>query len=69
MANTPAVGDDVTWNTSQGRTTGRVIDRKTQDFQFEGRHFTASVDEPAFLVESEKSGKRAAHKGSALTVD
>ncbi|MFC0678460.1 DUF2945 domain-containing protein [Lysobacter korlensis] len=69
MAKTPSVGDTVTWNTSQGQTRGKVLERKTKDFQFEGQHFTASEDEPAFVVESEKSGKRAAHKGTALTVE
>ena len=68
MANTPSVGDSVTWNTSQGTTSGKVVEKKTKDFQFDGQHFTASEDEPTFLVESDKSGKRAAHKGSALTV-
>ena len=60
------VGDRVSWNTSQGRTRGKVVERKTKDFEFAGQHFTASNDEPAFMVESEKSGDRAAHKGSAL---
>jgi hypothetical protein len=68
MAKTPSVGDSVTWNTSQGRTSGKVVEKKTKDFTFDGQHFTATADEPAFVVESEKSGKRAAHKGSALTV-
>lgn len=60
------VGDRVSWNTSQGRTRGKIVERKTSDFEFAGQHFTASKDEPAFLVESERSGDRAAHKGSAL---
>lgn len=60
------VGDRVSWNTSQGRTRGTIMERKTSDFEFAGQHFTASKDEPAFLVESEKSGDRAAHGGSAL---
>lgn len=59
-------GDRVSWNTSQGRTQGRIIERRTADFEFRGQHFTATDDEPAFIVESEKSGDRAAHKGSAL---
>lgn len=59
-------GDRVSWNTPQGRTQGAVIERKTSDFQFASQHFTASADEPAYIVESEKSGDRAAHKGSAL---
>lgn len=63
-----AVHDRVSWNTSNGRTRGRVVERRTSDFTFEGQHFTASDDEPAFIVESEKTGARAAHKGSALRV-
>ncbi len=59
-------GDRVSWNTSQGRTQGTITERRTSDFDFEGQHFTASDDEPAFIVESEKTGKKAAHKGSAL---
>ncbi|KQQ92772.1 hypothetical protein ASF62_13200 [Leifsonia sp. Leaf325] len=63
-----AVDDRVSWNTSQGRTRGRVVERRTADFTFDGQHFTASTDEPAFIVESEKTGARAAHRGSALRV-
>lgn len=64
----PKVGDRVSWNTSQGRTTGVVRERRVRDFEFDGQHFTAADDDPAFLVESEKSGKQAAHKGDALRV-
>jgi len=62
-----AHGDRVSWNTSQGRTHGTIVEKKTADFTFDGQHFTASTDDPAYLVESEKSGKQAAHKESALT--
>ncbi|PPG37421.1 DUF2945 domain-containing protein [Pseudoclavibacter sp. RFBA6] len=59
-------GDRVSWNTSQGRTQGKIVEKKTKDFHFDGRKFTASTDEPAYLIESEKTGAKAAHKGSAL---
>jgi hypothetical protein len=59
-------GDRVSWNTSQGRTRGRVVERRVKDFEFDGQSFTATEDEPSYLVESEKTGARAAHKGSAL---
>ncbi|MEV8368904.1 DUF2945 domain-containing protein [Microbacterium sp. NPDC064584] len=59
-------GDRVSWNTSQGRTSGTVVERRVKDFEFAGQHFTASEEEPSYIVESEKSGDRAAHKGSAL---
>ena len=60
------VGDRVSWNTSQGRTRGKVVERKTSDFEFADQKFTASASEPSFIVESEKTDARAAHKGSAL---
>ncbi|MEI5582885.1 MULTISPECIES: DUF2945 domain-containing protein [unclassified Agromyces] len=63
-----AVNDRVSWATSQGRTTGKVVERKTSDFTFDGQRFTASPDDPAFVVESEKTGARAAHKATALRV-
>ncbi len=59
-------GDRVSWNTPQGRTRGAIVEKKTADFEFDGQKFTASTDEPAYVVESEKTGARAAHKGSAL---
>ena len=59
-------GDRVSWATSQGRTQGTVVERRTKDFQHDGQHFTASADEPAYIVESEKTGAKVAHKGSAL---
>lgn len=60
-------GDKVSWNTPQGETQGTIVEKKTKDFQFDGQKFTASTDDPAYLVESDKSGKQAAHKESALT--
>lgn len=60
------VGDRVSWGTSQGRTQGTIVERKEKDFTFDGQKFTASRDEPAFIVESEKTGAKAAHQASAL---
>jgi surface antigen len=66
MNDSLSVGDRVSWSTSQGRTRGTVVDRKTKDFRFADQDFTASHDDPKFIVESEKTGARAAHKASAL---
>jgi hypothetical protein len=66
MAASLSVGDRVSWNTSQGRTRGTIVEKRSSDFEFDGQHFTASSDDPAFIVESEKSGKRAAHQHGAL---
>ena len=60
------VGDRVSWDTSQGRTQGRIVERKTKDFQLDGRQWRASEDEPKFVVESDKTGAKAAHEPSAL---
>ena len=60
-------GDRVSWGTPQGRTQGEVVEERTSDFHFEGQKFTASSDEPAYIVKSEKTGAKAAHKGSTLT--
>jgi hypothetical protein len=61
-----SVGDRVSWNTSQGRTRGTVVDRRTRDFVFDGQNFSASNDKPVFIIESEKTGSRAAHQAGAL---
>ena len=60
-------GDKVAWNTPQGETTGTIVERRTRDFRFEGQQFRASEEEPAFIVESEKTGARAAHKADGLS--
>jgi hypothetical protein len=59
-------GDRVSWNTSQGRTRGRVVRKLTEDTRIEDFHVTASAGDPKYLVESEKTGARAAHTPSAL---
>lgn len=59
-------GDRVSWNTPQGRTHGKVVEKKTKDFTHDGQKFTASSDDPSYIVESEKTGSRAAHRGSTL---
>ncbi|MFJ7288232.1 DUF2945 domain-containing protein [Curtobacterium sp. AB451] len=60
-------GEKVHWKTSQGTTTGKLVEKKTKDFQFDGQSFKPTDDDPYWIVESEKTGKQAAHKESALT--
>jgi len=62
-------GDTVHWNTSQGRTTGKAVEKRVSGFTFEGQKFNASKDEPYWIVESGKTGARAAHKESSLDAD
>jgi hypothetical protein len=59
-------GDKVEWNTPQGKTRGKVKKKLTSDTEVGGQKITASEDDPRYLVESEKSGKEAAHKPDAL---
>ncbi|MEZ0164852.1 DUF2945 domain-containing protein [Kineococcus sp. LSe6-4] len=59
-------GDHVEWNTPQGTTEGEVKEKKTDDFELYGQHRKASEDDPQVIVESEKSGKEAAHKESSV---
>jgi hypothetical protein len=60
-------GDTVEWNTPQGKTRGRVKKKLTSPTQVGGQNINASEDDPRYLVESEKSGKEAAHKPNALS--
>lgn len=60
-------GDKVEWNTPQGKTQGTVKKKLTADTQVGGTKISASEDDPRYLVESEKSGKEAAHKPDSLT--
>ncbi len=60
------IGDKVSCGTSQGKAEGKIVEKKTKDFQFDKQHFKASEDEPKFIVESAKTGAKAAHAESAL---
>ena len=59
-------GTAVSWNTSQGRTHGHAVAKRVRRFEFDGQTFNASKDEPYWIVESDKTGARAAHKESSL---
>ena len=59
-------GDEVEWNTSQGKTVGKVVRKQTTETHIKGHKVAASKEDPQYIVESEKSGKRAAHKPDAL---
>lgn len=66
MANI-GMGDTVSWNTPQGETHGEVVEVHTAPFTFDDQKFNASDDEHYVVVESAKSGKKAAHKISSVT--
>ena len=59
-------GDKVSWNTSQGKTHGTAVEKRVKEFTFADQTFKASSDEPYWIVESAKSGEKAAHKESSF---
>ena len=64
-------GDRVAWETSQGRTTGTIVEVLTDDARVgnhgqKGTRVRATEDDPRYVVESERTGKRAAHRADAL---
>lgn len=59
-------GDEVEWNTSQGKTTGTVKKKMTSPIDIKDHHVAATKDNPEYLVETEESGKEAAHKPESL---
>jgi hypothetical protein len=59
-------GDKVEWETSQGKTKGTVKKKVTKPMKIEGHAVKASKENPQVLVESDKTGKQAAHKAKSL---
>ena len=66
MAKTLSKGDKVAWDSSGGHSTGKVVKKVTSTTHIKGHRVAASKDDPQYIVESEKSGKQAAHKAEAL---
>lgn len=59
-------GDRVSWNHSQGETTGKVVRKVTTPTKIRNHKVAASPDNPEYIVESGKTGARAAHRPSEL---
>lgn len=59
-------GDRVKWEHSQGTSTGKVVRKVTKPTHIRDHKVAASKDNPEYMVESAKTGARAAHKPSAL---
>ena len=68
MAKKPSihVGDTVSWEHSQGKSTGKVVKKQTTATQIKGHKVKATKDDPQFIVQSGKTGAKAAHKPSEL---
>ena len=59
-------GDKVSWDSSGGHSTGKVVKKLTSPMMIKGHKVAASKDNPEYLVETDQ-GKQAAHKPDALT--
>jgi Hypervirulence associated proteins TUDOR domain len=59
-------GDKVRWDHSQGTTTGKVVKKLTSPTKIKGHKVAASKEHPEYLVESGKTGARAAHTPEEL---
>jgi hypothetical protein len=66
MAGDVKKGDHVTWNSHGSKVEGTVTKEITEDTEAGGRTVRASSDDPQYEVTSDKSGKTAVHKPSAL---
>ncbi|MFD7991510.1 hypervirulence associated TUDOR domain-containing protein [Streptomyces mexicanus] len=59
-------GDHVTWRSHGSRAEGEVEEEITDRTEAAGRTVDASPDDPQYQVRSEKSGRAAVHRPSAL---
>ena len=59
-------GDHLKWKFRYGETHGIITAVHTRDFIFMDRQRRASEENPQYEVMSEKTGKKAVHKASAL---
>lgn len=62
----PEPGDEVSWNSSSGPVTGKVVKKVTSTMRIKVHAVAASPEEPQFIVQSAKTGAKAAHKSRAL---
>ena len=66
MTKTLKAGDKVKWDTSQGETRGVVEKKQTTDTKIKSHEVKATKDDPQYIVKSDKTGAKAAHKPEAL---
>ncbi|MFI7611717.1 DUF2945 domain-containing protein [Nonomuraea terrae] len=67
--NDPSVGDEVSWKSHGSTAHGKVEKKISKRTEEAGRTVAASPDDPQYVVRSDKSGKKAVHKPSALRKD
>ena len=60
-------GDEVSWNSSQGKVQGTIVGTITGRAEVKGHEAHASKEHPEYRVKSDKTGAEAIHKPEALT--
>jgi len=58
--------DSVEWKSSQGVVHGTVEKKLTSETSIKGHHVAASDQKPEYIVKSDKTGAKAAHKPDSL---
>ncbi|MDY0344342.1 MAG: DUF2945 domain-containing protein [Lentimicrobium sp.] len=61
------IGDHVKWNSEAGHVSGKIIKIHTADFDYKGYTHHASIKDPQYAIQSDKTDHVAVHKGKALT--
>jgi hypothetical protein len=59
-------GDAVKWDHSQGTTQGKVVKKVTRPTRIKGHKVAATKDNPEYIVKSDKTEAKAAHKPAEL---
>jgi hypothetical protein len=59
-------GDHVEWNSEAGQVRGTIQKKVTRKIFFNGYKRHASIEEPQYIIKSDKTDHLAIHKGSAL---
>ena len=59
-------GDHVRWNSEAGYVSGTITKVHTVDTDYKGYTHHASLEEPQYEIQSDKSSHVAMHKGTAL---
>ena len=66
MAKSLKAGDKVSWDSSGGHSTGKVVKKQTTPTQIKGHKVAVSKSNPEYIVKSDKSGKKAGHKPGSV---
>ena len=59
-------GDKVHWSSHGGEAHGEVVRKQTSETEIKGHKVKASKDDPQYIVKSDKTGAKAAHKPESL---